>query len=294
MPATVQAAATTNAQILSALEPPPNVVVVGGTAGIGRAIALSISKHCPKAHITIIGRNESAANAILAQMGSNSAFIRTDASLMSEIRATAQKIKAVDMLVLSQGVINTAGYTPTVENIDYKGAISYYGRVLFVQELLPLLRSSPHGGKVLFVLNSVRGNPSKVNWDDMTLENSYSLYAAFNQGMVFTDLTVRHLGSQPENTNVLFTHAYPGYVRTDIGNSLPAWIRLPFKVAMSLGFGITPEDCAEYMVYGMLGTDKGFRYIDEKGEPVTKKKLASEDMVQKVWEHTLSMISSSQ
>jgi NAD(P)-dependent dehydrogenase (short-subunit alcohol dehydrogenase family) len=82
---------------------------------------------------------------------------------MSEIRAATQKINAVDMLILSQGILTMAGRTPTTENIDNKMALHYYGRVLFVQELLPLLRSSQNGGKVLFVLDSVRGNPSKIN-----------------------------------------------------------------------------------------------------------------------------------
>lgn len=294
MPATVQAATASNEKALSTLERPLNVVVVGGTAGIGRAMALSIRKHCLKAHIIIIGRNESAANTILSQMGPNSEFIRADASLMSEIRTTVRKIKAVDMLILSQGVLDSNGRAPTTENIDFKAAVSYYGRVLFVQELLPLLRSSPFGGKVLFLFNSVRGNPSKVNWNDMAMENSYSLLTFANQVMVFTDLIIQHLGSQPENTNVIFTHAYPGFVGTNVGNDLPIWMRIPFKVGMCLGLSVTPEDCAEYMVYGMLEKDKGFRYIDEKGEPVPKKKLASEDLVQKVWEHTLATISPSQ
>src|SRR5690348_7975838 len=142
MSAAVRAAAASNARILSTLNPPPNVVVVGGTSGIGRAIALSIGRHCPSADITIIGRNETAANEILSQLGSNSKFIRADVSLMSEIRNVTKKINAVDMLILTQGILTMAGRTPTRENIDNKLALHYYGRVLFVQELLPLLRSS--------------------------------------------------------------------------------------------------------------------------------------------------------
>ena len=56
-----------------------------------------------------------------------------------------------------------ADRTPTAENIDNKLALYYYGRALFVQELLPLLRPSPLGGNVLFALDSVNGNPSKIN-----------------------------------------------------------------------------------------------------------------------------------
>jgi hypothetical protein len=82
---------------------------------------------------------------------------------MSEIRTTARPITAVDMLILTQGILAMAGRTPTAENIDNKLTLHYYGRALFVQELLPLLRSSRLGGKVLFVLDSVNGNLSKIN-----------------------------------------------------------------------------------------------------------------------------------
>lgn len=288
----VRAAATSNARILSAIKPPPNVVVVGGTSGIGRGIALAISRHCPAANITIIGRNTSAADALLPQLGSNSKFIRADASLMSEIRTATKKIDAVDMLILTQGILTMAGRTPTTENIDNKLALHYYGRILFVEELLPLLRSAQNGGKVLFVLDSLNGNPNKVNWNDMPLENTYSLSAAANHAMSFTDLVIQHFASQPENANVTFTHAFPGIVRTQLADSLPFWARLPLKGAMAIGLGVSPDDCAEYMIHGMLGTDKGCRYVNDKGETVTKKNAVQEEMVQKVWQHTSQMISS--
>ncbi|CAF3793583.1 unnamed protein product [Rotaria sp. Silwood1] len=291
MCAAVRAATASNARILSSLKQPLNIVVVGGTSGIGRAIALSIAQHCPSANVTIIGRNESAANDILPKLGSNPKFIRVDVSLMSEVRAATHKINAVDMLILSQGILTMAGRTPTAENIDNKLALHYYGRALFVQELLPLLRSSQSGGKVLFVFNGEMGNPSKINWDDMALENTYSLGSAANHAITFTDLIIQYFAAQPENTNVAFTHAAPGAVRTPLVDNLPFYARLPLKAAQAVGLGVSPEDCAEFMVHGMLGTDKGWRCVNSKGETVTKKQSASEEMIKKVWEHTNQMIS---
>jgi len=282
---------SSNALILSSLKSSPNVVVAGGTGGIGRAIALSIAQHCPSANITIIGRNESAANEILPKLGANSRFLRTDVSLMSEIRAVTKQIPAVDMLILSQGILTMAGFTPTAENIDNKLALHFYGRMLFVQELLPLLRSSSIGGKVLFVLDAVNGNPSKINWDDMSLETTYSISAAANHAITFTDLMIQHFASQPENENVTFTHALPGAVNTGLADNLPFYMRLPLKGIMKLGVGTSPENCAEYMLHGMLGTEKGWRCVNSHGETVTKKKPVTEDMIQKVWEHTSKMIS---
>jgi hypothetical protein len=54
----------------------------------------------------------------------------------------------------------------------------------------------------------------------------------------------------------------------------------------ALGRGISPEDCAEFMIHGILGTEKGWRCIDEKGETVPNKEVSNEEMLKKVWEHT--------
>ena len=287
----VRAVTASNTQILSSLQPPLHVVVVGGTSGIGRGIALTYRKHCPDAHVTIIGRNQSAADEILGQLGGNGKFIRADLSWMSEIRRITKQINSVDVLVLSQGMLPVPGRRPTRENIDEIAAVSYYGRVLFIEELLPSLRSSPHGGKVLFVLNSKRGNPSKIHWGDMALESTYSLFAAFNHGLAFTDLVIQNLASQPENATVSFIHAFPGHVKTPIANGLPFYLRLPIKVLSVFGRSISPEECAEFMIHGMLGTPKGWRCVDEKGDTVPNKEVLNEEMLKKVWEHTCEITS---
>lgn len=254
-------------------------------------MAISIAQHCPPANITIIGRNEAAANEFLPKLSSKSRFLKADVSLMSEIRTVTKQISAVDILILTQGILTMDGFTPTAEKIDNKLALHYYGRMLFVQELLPLLRSSPNGGKVLFVLDGVNGNPSKINWDDMSLENTYSLSSAANHAMSFTDLIIQHYTSQPENESVTFTHAFPGFVRTGLSNSLPFYARIPLQGIMKLGVGSSAESCAEYMLHGMLSTEKAWRCIDSNGESVKKKKPTTEDMIQKVWDHTSKMIS---
>ncbi|CAF1044112.1 unnamed protein product [Adineta ricciae] len=289
--ATVETVTASNQSILSSLQRPLHVVVVGGTSGIGRGIALAYGRHCPDAHVTIVGRNETAANEILAQLGPHGKFIRCDCTLMSEIRKITPKIDAVDVLVLSQGVLRMGPRSPTKENIDDRAALNYYGRVLFAQELLPLLRASPIGGKVLFILNSKFGNPSKIDWNDLGLERNTSFLTGVKQIMAFSDLAVQYLGSQPENTDVAFIHAYPGSVKTSIGDNLPFYIRWSAKVFDLFGMSCTPDVCAEFMIHGILGTEKGWRLIDEKGETVTNKKGSDEEMLKKVWEHTCEMTS---
>ena len=281
-------ASFSNARLLSALSSLPNVVVAAGTPGIGQAIALAIARRCPTANITIVGRNQAAADTMLPQLGSKPKFIRAVISLMSEIRTTARQITEVGILIMTKGILTMAGRTPTAENIDNKLALHYYGRALFVKELLPLLRASPLGGKVLFVFDGVRANLSRINWEDMAFEHNYSLSAAADHATSFTDLVIQRFAKQAENANVTFTHASPGGVRirTPIVDNLPFWARIPAKCAIALRLGSSPDDCAELMVHGMFGTDKGWRCVDDQGELVTKKKVVDESMIDKVWQHT--------
>ncbi|CAF1329603.1 unnamed protein product [Adineta steineri] len=289
---TVHDVAASNAQILSSLQSPPHVVIVGGTSGIGRGFALTINRLCPAAHVTIIGRNESAANEILSQLGSNGSFIRADVSLMSEIRTITKKIKAVDILVLSQGVISMDAFARTKENINYALALNYYGRVLFIEELLPLLRVSPLGGKVVSVLNSKKGDPSKISWNNMGLETKCSFLVAINHAFAFNDLIIQYLASQPENSNVSFIHSFPGHVKTPIIDNLPFYIRLPIKAVGAIRrLAVSPDECAEFMIHGILKAEKGYIYMDEKGEVIKNKTVANEETLQKIWEHTRESIS---
>ncbi|CAF3309185.1 unnamed protein product [Rotaria sp. Silwood2] len=124
------------------------------------------------------------------------------------------------------------------------------------------------------------------------MEKSYSFVSANNHAMSFTDHIIQYFASQPENKNITFTHAYPGIVRTPVYNNFPFWARIPLNL-LTLSLGVTAEDCAKLMIYGMLGTEKGYRYIDNKGETVINKRPIQEDMITKTWEHTSRIISSS-
>jgi len=41
----------------------------------------------------------------------------------------------LDYVVTTAGIATTQGYTPTVEGIDQKLAVHYFGRIAFIREL---------------------------------------------------------------------------------------------------------------------------------------------------------------
>lgn len=134
-------------------------LVVGGTSGIGHGIAVRLAK--AKFSVTLMGRNAEAAQEIiskeLSQYGGKHDFFPCDARSISSIKAAVtafiERHKTLDILVVSQGIGSFAGRTETSEGIDQKLALHYYGRIAFIQLLLPLLRASP-SGRVLSVLSA--------------------------------------------------------------------------------------------------------------------------------------------
>lgn len=261
-----------------------NILIAGGTSGIGRGIAEYYASTYPDSKITIIGRNAQAASEI-SQAFPNISFISLDATIMSDIKKCTAEFKQtcnkLDILILSQGGIDFAGRTETKEGIDKKFALAYYGRMLFIRELLPII---PEDGRVLLILNSKQGNPDKVVWDDMDLKHNYGLLNSFNHSTTFHNIMVQWFSKN--NPTVHFTHAYPGYVDTPIGNNFPWYLRM-FTVPMKI-FSISPQTCAPFMVKALEET-KGWRRADEKGNTIEREPV-SEEMADKLAQHTWQII----
>ena len=72
-------------------------------------------------------------------------MVKCDVSLMKNIVKSCDTIKdsmdSINYLVLSQGIASLAGRKETEEGIDLKLALHYYGRIQFIDCLLPLLRN---------------------------------------------------------------------------------------------------------------------------------------------------------
>jgi NAD(P)-dependent dehydrogenase (short-subunit alcohol dehydrogenase family) len=117
---------------------------------------------------------------------------RCDLTLVSECKRLVQELNSavdsIDYLVLSQGILTMAGRTETTEGNDKKFMLHYYSRIAVINGLLPKLHS---GSRVMSVLDSLRGNPSKLNYEDLDLKNHYSLQNVMMHGITMNDITLQ-------------------------------------------------------------------------------------------------------
>ena len=83
----------------------PRAVVVGGTSGIGRGIALRLAQ--AQFDVTVVGRDAARGNECVAAMGAGRhAFVPCDAALLANVADTSAELRAtlprLDVLVLTQ------------------------------------------------------------------------------------------------------------------------------------------------------------------------------------------------
>ena len=156
---------------------PPVAVFLGGTSGIGQAMAEGFAHYTNgNARILIVGqcfsqliyvqlhsgffssgRNRTAAQAIMnefpkptipttTETGPLHEFVNCDALLMENCQTTTNDLLArlpkINYLILSPGFLTLKGRTETPEGIDRKMALNYYARWKFVKDLLPLLKKA--------------------------------------------------------------------------------------------------------------------------------------------------------
>ncbi|KAL1660661.1 hypothetical protein GGF50DRAFT_130112 [Schizophyllum commune] len=203
---------------------PPVAVFVGGTSGIGRGMARAFAHHMKgNARLIIIGRNKSAADALIASLPSPantlSSFIPCEASLMRSIDAACAQLAKRDVdklnyLVLSVGEFVGFSHEETEEGVDKNYAALFFGRFRWIRNLAPMLDRAAEAGeeaKVMSVARAGKGGP--VDWDD--LDGKKSLRQQRLSAPTYQDLMLQ--GFAKRHPNVAFTHSYPGlgYLGTD-------------------------------------------------------------------------------
>ncbi|KAJ3002589.1 hypothetical protein NUW54_g5767 [Trametes sanguinea] len=281
----------------------PVAVFVGGTSGIGRATAEAFARYTKgNAHIVIVGRNEAAADSVIASFPKPTSpdavheFVSCDASLIKNVHATTKSLLArlpkINFLVLSPGFYTLQGRNETPEGIDRRLCLHYYARWKFAHDLMPLLRKAKEAGedaKVMSVLAAGHGGP--VNLDDLALKKNYSALKAGLASPTYTDLMMESLAEQ--NPGLSFVHIFPGIVRTPLLKLTHPVLRClnPLLSALLYPVSYSPEDSAEYMLYALLHSGEGFTRRNSQGDDIGKTRYyGSEEERRRVWEHTAEEI----
>ncbi|KAJ8481017.1 hypothetical protein ONZ45_g15451 [Pleurotus djamor] len=268
-----------------------NVVVVGGTQGIGAGIALRFAEL--GASVLIVGRNSSLGNGLLESMKAKAktgpslakfAFVQKDLGVLKEIKEAAEEIAVwagddgVSYLFQSQGGI--AYFMPAKPE---DAPIGFNVQVMshFLIPYLLATRNEPSLRKGAQICHIGRPGASigSLDVDNMQQKASSAWIVEFNARF-------------PETHT---THLYPGQVATK-GLSvltLPWFIRYIAQPLVTF-IGKTPAQYADIVVY-QIASDEGkalkrtFWDQYSKEVKVDKRILSDHELREKVWDALIKL-----
>lgn len=242
------------------------VIVTGGSAGIGAAIAVLFAKE--GAHVVIVGRNEAKLDEVAkkcSQVGKKPLTVKADVSKDEDakqiIDKTVQKFGKIDVL------INNAGILGKAHKIVEKNLVAVYDEVLntnlrpvilLTNLAVPFLAKSKGNIVNVSSIAGIRGSPG------------YASYATSKAGLThFGTVAALELAEVGVRVNTVS----PGPVDTEIfaGHSAISIDLLKARTAQKRVS--RPEEIAEVVAF--VASDKaesitGSNYVIDCGSVVTK------------------------
>lgn len=281
----------------------PVALIIGGTSGIGEGTALALAENMPKSHIIITGRNKTKGEQIVSKLnelsGSNNhEFIECDIMLKKNILEYTDRIKRehtkINFLVMTASP-NGSFFKreETSEGIEKNMMASYYSRFLIIQELMPLLEKAVELGEEARVISVLAaGREKDVPLSDIECKNSYGISTLMVVSSTYNSLMCQSFADL--HPKISFSHIYPGYVDTPLGDFIPLGGKYLLKYTSSL-FGTykSLEDFGQVMNF-VLTDDKyktGSHFLGEFGDVVAGvEKYMTRNNMDPLWKHTLELL----
>jgi NAD(P)-dependent dehydrogenase (short-subunit alcohol dehydrogenase family) len=186
------------------------VAVVGGTGGLGRALALRLARQA--ADVTVVGRT------LRDQDVAGLRFIAADLSRMRDAARIGVALGELDLdlVVLTTGIIAAPRREVTDEGIERDMAVSFLSRLAVLRELAPSLAraGAARGTRPRVFVMGFPGTGAAGVLGDLNAENSYAAMdvhmntVAANEALVL-DAVLRYPALDVFGLN-------PGLVKTDI------------------------------------------------------------------------------
>lgn len=219
-----------------------NVLVTGGSRGIGRAIVESFARAGARVAFTYRSSTELAESvkSEMEEIGAEILSFRGDAAEMAAADEAVGGLLAewgtLDVLVNNAGVTKD-GLMLRMREEDWDTVISTNLKSVFnfcKAAYRPMMKQ--RAGKIVNLSSvvGVIGNPGQTN------------YAASKAGIIgFSKSLAKELGSRSINVNVVA----PGYVETEMTASLPDAARDAMLNAVVLGRPATPQDVSNAVLF---------------------------------------------
>ncbi|TQV98373.1 oxidoreductase, short-chain dehydrogenase/reductase family [Cordyceps javanica] len=240
-------------------------LITGGTNGIGKTAVQELAKHNP-AHIYFTGRNQQAADALLAELplGVEATFLPCDMTSLESIRQAAEAFDAprLDVFIANAGVMATAPGL-TRDGYEHQFGVNHVGNTALLLRLLPVMRATARrpGADVRFVSLTSLGYrahpPAGVDLATVrTTQEGFAMgtWARYGQSKLANILAAREVARRcPELTSVC---VHPGVIKTQLVTELGFWQKMLVYVTNPGGL-MTPRQGCYNTLWAATAPDVG-------------------------------------
>ncbi|KAJ3080142.1 hypothetical protein HK100_010218 [Physocladia obscura] len=275
-------------------------LVVGGSNGIGRAIAAKLTAANVVTYIA--GRNLAKCQGVAQELGLGGVFevdVASQESVHRLVRAVQERLTRVDILVLSAGA-NVDARSTTADGVELQFAVTHLWRFQLTAAAAAGGLLAP-GARVLSVSGSSGVDLGLVDFADPMLArpNAWSFFKAQGQAHKLNDvLCIQAQRRWGADANIQFHAAYPGQVASNSDGSIEGPLLVQILNRVTSPIKLKPEASAAQLVPILLeplGAEGGKLWsVSQFGDTVTElkvpAKVADDDYGKKCWDLSNSFI----
>jgi NAD(P)-dependent dehydrogenase (short-subunit alcohol dehydrogenase family) len=254
------------------------VAVVGGTNGLGRALARVMAER--GAHVIVVGQT-------FRDEGTKGIeFVKADLSRMREAKRVGAALPAesLDLVVLTTGIIAAPTREVTAEGLERDLAVSYLSRLAVLREVAPRLgtgRASGAPAPRVFVMG-FPGTGEVGDADDLNSERTYAATSAHMQTVAGNEALV--LDAVRRYPQLRAFGLNPGLIKTDIRSNFLGQGSLRHRLVEGLigAFTISPQTYAERIVPLLFAPELEARsgaMFNQKGHAIAPSEVLTVDQV---------------
>lgn len=267
-----------------------HMLVVGGTSGIGRAIARLMAKQ--GADVTVVGRS-------FRDTGTPGIrFVQANLDSMAEARRLAEALPAelFSVVVFTAGTMSGPARRETPEGLEEHLAVNYLSRIVMLREMGNRLGThrAPSASKPrVFIMGfpgtNIAGNVKDLNSTERYRPRTAHMNAvAGNEALVY-DTDVRYPNLNAYGLN-------PGLIKPTIrGNILGGTESLRFRMVESMVrmVGISPEVYASKILPLLVSRDiedASGSLFNQNGDAILRSKVMTDETVQQYVDTSESLL----
>jgi retinol dehydrogenase-14 len=263
------------------------VVITGGTSGIGLAAAEALVRQ--GARVAIVARSREKAEAVKRRIGSVDVLM-ADLTSQREVRRLAEEIRTryprLDVLCNNAGAAFSRRQL-SVDGIEMTWALNHLAPFLLTTLLLDVLKAPAR----IITTSSAAHRGARIPFDDLNAEHGYSGWRRYGQSKLANILMTAELARRLAGTGVTANCFHPGFVASGFNMNNGAFMRGAMGLMRPLQR--SPQRGADTMVWLAGSPDVASvsgRYFADRKPRVPSPEARDMGAARRLWDASLAQL----